>query len=173
MEPYPDYLQEDLDDEENLNVFANGSFVFKVRGVHGKVSVEWNYQAPEGAGDTHFSIMRGSKANLIIRQGEAQDYIPTLYVEPVNGNRSDEYESALQSAIEEIAQEYPGVSLKSTDNGWLVVIPEKHRVGHEAHFAQVTEQFLQYLVDGEIPEWERKNMLTKYYLTTQAYRASR
>ncbi len=172
MEPYPDYLQEDLDDEENLNVFANGSFVFKARGVHGKVSVEWKYQAPEGAGDTHYSIMRGSKANLVIRQGEDQDYVPTLYVEPVDGNGGDEYESALQNAIDEIAQEFPGLALESVNNGWQVVIPEEHRVGHEAHFAQVTEQYLQYLVDGEIPEWERKNMLTKYYLTTQAYKES-
>jgi predicted dehydrogenase len=173
MEPYPDYLEEDLNDENNLEVYANGSFVFKVNGVHGKVSVEWGYQAPEGAGDTHYSIMRGSKANLVIRQGEDEDYIPILYVEPVNDSVDDQYEAALQDAIDEIAEEYSGLALNDTSDGWQVVIPDEHRIGHEAHFAQVTEQYLQYLVDGEIPEWERKNMLTKYYLTTQAYKKSR
>lgn len=173
MKPYPDYLQEDVNEEGNLNVFANGSFIFDVRGVHGKVSVEWNYEAPEGAGDTHYSIMRGTRANLVIRQGKEQNYIPTLYVEPLVENSDDEYETALQSAIDEIAGDYPGVSLSETPEGWQVVIPEEHRVGHEAHFAQVTQQYLQYLVDGEIPEWERKNLLTKYYLTTQAYSQSR
>ncbi|MDR8390079.1 hypothetical protein NC796_02935 [Aliifodinibius sp. S!AR15-10] len=173
MESYPEYLQEDLDENNNLQVFANGSFVFTVNGVHGKVSVEWNYQAPEGTGDTHYSIMRGTKANLVIRQGEEQNYVPTLYVEPIDGNGGDEYESALKDAIDEISQEYPGLSLTSSENGWQIQIPEEHRVGHEAHFAQVTEQYLQYLVDGEIPEWERRNMLTKYFLTTQAYEASR
>ncbi|WP_372638718.1 putative oxidoreductase C-terminal domain-containing protein [Fodinibius sp.] len=173
MEPYPDYLQEDLDEEDNLQVFANGSFVFEVKGVHGKVSVEWDYQAPEGTGDTHYSIMRGSKANLVIRQGEEQDYVPTLYVEPLSENIGEEYEDALRDAIDEIAREYSGVSLSETSAGWQVVIPDEHRVGHEAHFAQVTEQYLQYLVEGEIPEWERKNLLTKYYLTTQAYKKSR
>lgn len=173
MEPYPDYLQEDVDDEGDLNVFANGSFVFTVNGVHGKVSVEWNYEAPEGTGDTHYSIMRGSKANLVIRQGEEEDYIPTLYIEPLSESVDEEYEKALASAMDEIVEEYPGLSLEEVSDGWQVVIPDEHRVGHEAHFAQVTEQYLQYLVDGEIPEWERKNMLTKYYLTTQAYTKSR
>lgn len=172
MEPYPDYLHKDVDEEDNLNVFANGYFVFEVNGVHGKVSVEWDYQAPEGAGDTHYSIMRGSKANLVIRQGEEQNYVPTLYVEPLDSN-DDQYEAALQNAIDEIAQEYPGVSITTSSDGWQVVIPDEHRIGHEAHFAQVTQQYLQYLVEGEIPEWEQKNMLTKYYLTTQAYKASR
>lgn len=173
LENYPDYLQEDVDEDNNLQVYANGSFVFQVNGIHGKVSVEWDYQAPEGAGDTHHSIMRGTKANLVIRQGEEQDYEPMLYVEPVNGAGGSDYEAALKSAIDEIAQEYPGVSLSETADGWIVNIPEEHREGHEAHFARVTEQYLQYLVDGEIPEWERKNMLTKYYLTTEAYKASR
>ncbi|SHE37594.1 Predicted dehydrogenase [Fodinibius roseus] len=173
MEPYPDYLQEDLDEEGKLQVFANGSFVFEVKGVHGKVSVEWDYQAPEGAGDTHYSIMRGSKANLVIRQGEEQDYVPTLYVEPLAENIGEEYEGALRDAIDEIGREYPALSLSESSAGWQVMIPEKYRVGHEAHFAQVTEQYLQYLVEGEIPEWERKNLLTKYYLTTQAYKKSR
>lgn len=173
IEAYPEYLQEDVRQDSILNVFANGSFVFTVNGVHGKVSVEWNYQAPEGTGDTHYSIMRGSKANLVIRQGEEQDYVPTLYVEPVDNVGGKEYEASLQNAIDEIAQEYPGISLKASSKGWKVIIPEKQRVGHEAHFAQVTEQYLQYLKEGEIPEWERKNMLTKYYLTTQAYQASR
>jgi predicted dehydrogenase len=172
MQTYPDYLAEDIDRDSILNVFANGSFVFKVNGVHGKTSVEWNYQAPEGAGDTHYSIMRGSKANLVIRQGEEQNYEPTLYVEPV-GETDTGYENILQDAIDNIAEEYPGLSVNSTPDGWQVVIPEKHRVGHEAHFAQVTQQYLQYLTDGGIPEWERKNMLTKYYLTTRAYQESR
>lgn len=172
-EAYPEYLEEDLDENNNLQVYANGSFVFQVNGVHGKVSVEWNYQAPEGAGDTHYSIMRGDKANLVIRQGEEQNYVPTLYVEPIEGNGGEEYEVALQSAVDELSNEYEGLSLTATDNGWRVNIPDEHRVGHEAHFAQVTQQYLQYLVDGEIPEWERKNMLTKYFLTTQAYKKSR
>ena len=34
---------------------ANGEFTYRLRGVHAKVSVTWNFEAPPGAGDTHFS----------------------------------------------------------------------------------------------------------------------
>jgi hypothetical protein len=37
----------------------------------------------------------------------------------------------------------------------------------------VTELYLQYLDEGTLPAWERTNLLTKYYITTQAYALSR
>ena len=49
-----------------------------------------------------------------------------------------------------------------------IVIPEAYRIGHEAHFAEVTSRFLQYLRDGKLPDWEEPGMLAKYYVTTQA-----
>ena len=54
-------------------------------------------------------------------------------------------------------------------------IPAKYRVGHEAHFGQVTEHFLDYLKEGKLPDWEVPNMLAKYYTTTSAlgYRRKR
>ena len=54
---------------------------YTLKGVHARVSVTWNFEAPEGTGDTHFSVMRGTKANLVIRQGAEQKYKPVLYVE--------------------------------------------------------------------------------------------
>ena len=52
-----------------------------LRGVHARVSVTWNFEAPAGAGDTHFSVMRGSQGELMIRQGAEQNIKPVLYVE--------------------------------------------------------------------------------------------
>ena len=49
---FPDYLQKDIEDG-TLYVYSNGGIDFAVNGVHAKVSVIWNFQAPEGAGDTH------------------------------------------------------------------------------------------------------------------------
>lgn len=164
----PDYLQKDIIEDSLLNVYSNGEFVFTVRGVHGKVSVIWNFQAPEGAQDTHFSMMRGTKANLIIRQDEPQQYKPTLYVEPTEEGDSDEFEANLQVTIEKLNQKYPGLSMKSSAEGWEIEIPEEFKLGHEAHFSQVTQKYLQYLVDGKVPAWEVSNMITKYYLTMQA-----
>ena len=52
-----------------------------------------------------------------------------------------------------------------------IVIPDALRVGHEAHFAQVTARFLSYLRDRkQLPAWERPNMLAKYTVTTLGHR---
>lgn len=173
LRPYPPYLQKDIIQDSILNVYANGEITFKVNGVHAKVSVIWNYEAPEGTGDTHYSIMRGSLANLIIRQGAEQNYKTTLYVEPV-GETPAGYEQALAKAVKEtLAAKYPGLDLKPSANGWEIIIPDEYKVGHEAHFAQVTEKFLQYLEEGKLPEWEVPNMIAKYFVTTSGYRLSR
>jgi hypothetical protein len=37
----------------------------------------------------------------------------------------------------------------------------------------VTKKFLQYLVDGKLPDWEVPGMITKYYTTTEALKMAR
>jgi predicted dehydrogenase len=165
---FPDYLSAQLNGDGQLPVYSNGEIDYSVKGVHAKVSVVWKFQAPEGAGDTHFSIMRGSKASLIIRQGQEQNYLPELYVEAREGGNADELAVALADALVELQQEYPGIDLRKEGENWRVLIPDSYRLGHEAHFGEVTERFLHYLVDGKLPEWEVPNMLAKYYLTTTA-----
>ena len=173
LRPYPPYLQKDVIRDSILNVYSNGEIVFKVNGVHAKVSVIWNYEAPEGAKDTHYSIMRGTQANLVIRQGAEQNYQTTLYVEPV-GETPEGFEQNLTQAVKDkIAAKYPGLDLKPSTNGWEIIIPDEYKVGHEAHFAQVTEKFLQYLEEGKLPDWEVPNMIAKYFVTTTGYQLSR
>lgn len=167
---YPDYLQSDVESDSILHVAANGEFTFKVRDVYAKVSAEWDYENL-GGGDTHYSIMRGTRANLTIRQQEAQNFEPTLYVEPV-GDR-EEFASTLKQVLESLSPRYEGLSAEQTEFGWKINIPDQYKEGHEEHFARVTEQYLDYLVEGQLPEWERTNLLTKYYVTTRAYELSR
>ena len=50
---------------------------------------------------------------------------------------------------------------------WVLEIPDSYKVGHEAHFGQVTEKFLDYLKAGTLPDWEIPNMIVKYYTTTE------
>jgi hypothetical protein len=117
-----------------LNVFSNGEINYKLKGVHAKVSVIWNYKAPEGAGDTHFSVMKGTRANLEIRQGADEKYVPELYIKPHKNDAA--YETALTGAFEKVKATYPGVELKKGKGQWQVRIPEQYRVGHEAHFGE-------------------------------------
>ena len=146
-ETFPDFLKPDVKDGV-LQVYANGEFTYRLRGVHAKVSVVWNFEAPPGGGDTHYSLMRGTKANLVIRQGAEQKFKPVLYVE--NAGKADDaaFETALKVAIESLQGKYPGVGFRRDGKAWRVTVPEKYDVGHEAHFAQVTENYLRYLRAG-------------------------
>ncbi|MET4543589.1 putative dehydrogenase [Pedobacter africanus] len=163
---YPAYLQKDIKNGV-LQVYANGEMNYTIKGVHAKVSVVWNFEAPEGSGDTHYSVMRGTKANLIIKQGSEQGYKPTLYIEPLKSNDAA-YEKALKQGIEKIAKNYPGLTLKPVKTGWEVVVPEKYKAGHETHFAEVTKKYLRFLKEGQLPGWEKDALLSKYYTTTKA-----
>jgi predicted dehydrogenase len=120
-ETFPEFLKKDIKDTV-LNVYSNGEMSYKLKGVHAKVSVLWNFQAPEGTGDTHYSIMKGSKANLIVRQGKDQKYKPVLYIE--TADKSKAYEDGVAAAFKAVQDKYPGVELKKIAAGWEITIQQ-------------------------------------------------
>ena len=159
---FPDFLKKDLKNDSTINVYANGEINYSLKGIHTKLRALWNYSATEG-GDTHYSIIRGTKANLEIRQGKEEKFIPQLYIKPNNLT-----ENELQKAFDSLKSKYAGINLKKHGNEWLVEIPDSYRTGHEAHFGEVMERFLDYKSKNKLPEWEVPNMLVKYYTTTKA-----
>lgn len=168
LDAYPEFLMKDVKDGV-LEVYQNGEIDYQLKGLNAKVVALWNYQAPEGGGDTHYCEMRGSKANITIRQGAEQNWKPELYIEAVNPAAG--YADALKARFAELEKKYPGIKLEPlSDGAWHVFVPDSYRNGHEAHFGQVTENFLQYFADGKLPDWEQPNMITKYYTTTEAYK---
>ncbi|MGH7250002.1 MAG: putative oxidoreductase C-terminal domain-containing protein, partial [Minisyncoccia bacterium] len=171
LDSFPAYFKNIIVKDTVLPIFCNGSIDYTLRGVHARITVKWDYKAPDGSGDTHYSMLHGTKANLVIRQGPEQQYKPTLYIEPVTKDGS--YTKGLDEQMKTINAKYPGVSLKKINAGWEVVIPDKYKDGHEAHFAQVTKNFLEYLQKGDMPSWEVPNMLAKYYTTTKALELAR
>jgi len=175
LDAYPAFLMKDVVNGE-LNAYHNGEVNYTIRGVHAKVTALWNYEAPKGGGDTHFSSLRGSRARLLIKQTEAEHWQPTLYVEKRSSDSAEQFERTLRAAIAELSAQWPGLELKlkAVDAGksWQVVIPEKTATPHEGTFARVTENYLRYLAAGKLPAWEVPNMLAKYYTTAEAYRLS-
>ena len=137
-----------------------------IKGIFAKASVTWAYKAPEGGGDTHYSIMRGTKANLIIRQGAEQNFKPTLYIEPIV--LSADFEKILRGSLAGIQEQFAGISLEKTEKGWKVIAPKVFDEGHESHFGRVAEKYFSFLKAGKMPAWEVPNMITKYYITTTA-----
>jgi predicted dehydrogenase len=163
LKQFPDYLKNNISEDTLLHIYCNGEIDYTINGVHAKTSVIWRYKAPEGTGDTHYSIMRGTKANLVIRQGAEESYQPALYIEP--SGSAESYDPS--EAFKKIQQKYPGVELIKNGTGWKVIIPDRYKEGHEAHFARVTENFLTYLQKENLPAWEIPNMIAKYYTTTK------
>ena len=173
QDQFPDFLKDQVGSDGALNVFANGEVAYTLRGVHAKVIARWDFEAPPGGKDSLYSLLRGSRADLIIKQGPEQHYLPILYVENKAAISTDGFERALRAALRKLAVTYPGLEVRRAGGLWEVVVPEKYNVGHEAHFAQVTESFLRYLAAGKMPSWEVPNMIAKYFTTTEAYRLSR
>ncbi len=158
---------------EPFDCEANGEFVWRLRGVNCKVSVVWNFMAPKGTGDTHYSIMRGSKAELVIRQGADEGYKPVLYVKA----RGDVAATgaALEAALAKVRGKWAGVAAVATDEKgvWRITYPSEYDIGHEAHFSQVVRMYLDWMKAGkEDPDYV-DNMLVKYYTIVEARKKAR
>jgi predicted dehydrogenase len=179
-----------------LAYHCNTLVQYILRGIRVTLDVRWEYEAAPGAGDTHHAVFRGRRAAVEIRQGEGEAWRPELYVVPsVRGEEAVVF-AALERAIARWQSRWPGVSVQRCKRparvslpehtrpescirgpeSWReeearVTIPDRYRVGHEAHFSEVTRQFLNYLTQpGSLPAWEKPGMLAKYHVTTQGVR---
>ena len=178
LKDWPAYLKGSVDKDNVLQCKANGEFTYALKGVHAKVAVEWHFMPPAGGGDTHYSLMRGSNADLVIRQGSRQGFKPVLYVKLRPGADRAKTGAALDKALAEIGRTYPGVKAVSAageEDGaeWKIDVPKVYDIGHEAHFSQVMKQFLEWLKQGSMPEMERRNLLVKYHTLAEAWKMSR
>ena len=167
LDQFPDFLKKYADRRKDtvLNIYANGEIDFRLKGVYVKTTVTWTYDAPPGTGDTYYSLMRGTKSNLIILQDAAQLYQPTLLIQPMTTDTA--FEQTLIAQFATLQSKYPGITLQKEGSRWEVIIPDHYKEGHEAHFARVTAKFLGFIKDHNMPAWEVPNMITKYYTTTK------
>ncbi len=150
-----------------LEYFCNTYVSYTLKGVHVALNVPWDWEAPAGAGDTHYAVYKGSRARVEVRQSKADNYRTEVYVVPnADGDRAQVL-AAVQARVTALQGQWPGVAVDERHGAIHLTIPEVFRVGHEAHFAQVTRNFLGYLRNGgTLPAWEQPNMLAKYYVTT-------
>ena len=165
---WPGFLRKDVGIDGKLAVYANGRIDYALRGVHARVSVRWDFEAPPGAGDTHHSVMRGTRASLVIRQGAAEHFTPTLYLEPNAITSRAAWDAAVEASLPGVQARFPDIGVRPARHGYEVTVPARYHVGHEAHFGQVADDFLRYVKANALPPWEVPNMLAKYYTTTQA-----
>jgi hypothetical protein len=116
--------------------------------------------------------MRGTKCDLMIRQGKEEKFKPTLYAGNIKGISVKDFAELLQKAVASLP--YDSLTIEPSGKTSLKInIPDKYRISHEEHFGQVTERFLEYMKEGKLPEWEVPGMITKYFTTTSALKKAK
>lgn len=173
---FPDFLSPFIQ-KDRLAYYCNTLVSYTVRNIHTKLSILWDLEALPGCGDTHLAVFRGSRSRVEVRQTKAENFKPEVYVVPNRVGDKKGVLGALQAKVSALQARFPGIQVQhlgDLGDEWRVAIPDAYRVGHEAHFAQVTKQFLGYLKElNSLPAWEKPNMLAKYFVTTQGVHKSR
>ena len=170
---FPASLQDRVKDG-SLEYFCNTLVTYALKGVHVKLNVIWDWEAPAGGGDTHYAVYRGSKARVEVRQGKAEGQRPQTYVVPGSGQDKASVAAAVVKRLAALQDRYPGVQAEERASEILVHIPDRLRTSHEDHFGEVARAFFGYLKDpASLPAWETANMLVKYTLTTRGTELSR
>jgi hypothetical protein len=163
---FPEFLAPVVKDG-TLEYFCNTLVTYTLRGIHTRLNVIWDWEPAAGAGDTHYAFYKGSRAKVEVRQTQADRLRPELYVVPAHPGDREMVLSAVGARVAALQPQFPGVTVEQRGAEIHVGIPDSFRVGHEAHFAQVTTEFLRFLRDRRaLPAWERSNMLAKYYVST-------
>jgi predicted dehydrogenase len=155
---YPEYLKKYLKDSI-LSVLANGEINYTIKGIHAKVTVNWRYREPLGSSDTHYALMRGTKADLELRQGVEEKYRANLYIKPAPGVPAADFVSVIENVKNKMKVKYPGFDIIQKDKEWIVIPGEFKRTNS-------AEVAIGYLLNNAMPAWEIPNMIAKYFTTT-------
>jgi predicted dehydrogenase len=164
---WPDYLG-DAVAGGTLAYQCNTHLDYTVRGVRVGLDMAWEWLEPQGGGDTHTEIWRGTNARIELRHGPDEGWRPQLYLVPLA-----DIAAALERRIAALAQTYPGLGLERRGKEFRIAIPDALRIGHDAHFRETTKAFLAYVkAPGSLPAWEKPNLIAKYFVCTAAEAAS-
>ena len=166
---FPDSLRASVTDGR-LEFYCNTRVSYALRGIPIRLTVIWDWEAKPGEGDSHFALYRGTRSRVEVRTTQ----VPEIYVVPASADLKPKVLQAVRDKVKALQAEFAGIDVEDRGAELRITIPDAFRVGHEAHFAQVTRTFLDYVRDRtSLPAWERPNMLSKYFLTTKATEVSR
>jgi predicted dehydrogenase len=152
----------------NLVYFCNNALDYTVRGLHVRVQTTWDFAALRGQKDTEEVIFRGSRARVEVRQDAEDAFVRQVDVVPASDSVRPIARAAIQARLAALQKDWPGLACEDQGARFRIIIPDRLRVGHEAHFAALTRQFLHYVRQpSRLPSWENANLIAKYYVTTR------
>ena len=158
--------------ESVLDYYCNGMLEYTVRDIRARHDVGWEYEAKE-YGDQHRAIYRGERAEVQLRQEPETEGHSEVFVVPRQASMG-ELKSAVQERLGALEDRWPGLGVDEQEGRLHVVIPDRHRASHEAHFNRLADRFVGLVKNpGELPDWERSQLIAKYFITTRAVEGSR
>ena len=151
-----------------FNYYCNNQVDYKIRGAQVRLRLLWKWESPAGV-DFHHAIYRGTNSSVEVRQTDQTNCRRELFVAAASAERRATIAAAVRAKVARLQDTYPDIGVEPSGHELRITIPDRYRVGHEAHFAQVVEKFVDYLKSPKsMPAWEQPNMLAKYYVTTTA-----
>ncbi|MCP5029910.1 MAG: hypothetical protein GY929_26870 [Actinomycetia bacterium] len=148
-----------------LALECNAEIRYRLGRHHVRQQTEWRRRTPPGGGDAHNATVWGSRAVVVSRQGPDTRHRPELHV------GSDDRRSLagrLEAGVEAWQTEWPGLEMVESDVGFELVMPPDQSGGHETHFAQVLDRFLDLVDRGEWPAADAAAIRTRYTLLAGA-----
>ena len=156
-----EYVEEDI-----LDYYCNGELIYRIKGVPVHLREIWHLDEPPGGKDTHRSLIKGTRSDLMIRQLPETGFKTELLIIPRQNRKP--VEEAVQVCLKNWSKKYPGLSAMPEKNALLVQIPETLRTTHEQHFYRVRDAFIEHLDNGTEPPEHRACTLAKYTLLAEA-----
>ena len=154
-----------------LQYLCNAALSYRLRGIPVEIETLWWLEEPEGGGDLHRAILRGTRSDLIVDQGPKTGFLTLLTINPVEAGKA--FGEALTDAVARMQTGFPGLGFEPAGTQFRITIPPALRTTHEQHFAAVLQTFLGYLDEGKWPGNLGSDLDTKYTLLARALELSR
>ena len=149
-----------------LSYHGNAELAFRLDGIAVALETRWDLSAPAGGGDSHRTVIRGTRAEIMVEQGASTGFRRRLSVMPRED--AERLGSALERTVAAWQGEHPGVALAAADSGWEIRVPRRLDTGHESHFPLVLAEFLALVERGSAPPALLAATLAKYALLANA-----
>jgi predicted dehydrogenase len=154
-----------------LRVFSNAELVYRLAGVTARAVARWDVSTPPGGGDSSRAVLHGRAATISLAQTAETGFRRRLLVEA----RGDAAATAraLAAALEAARPELPGIAARPCGDGLHeVTVDAGPDGGHEAHFALLLAELLEWIDAGHRPAALAARTLAKYELLAAAAAAT-
>jgi predicted dehydrogenase len=153
-----------------LAYFGNAELSFRLAEVRVALDTRWDLSEAAGGGDTHRTVIRGTRAEIRVELSAATGFRRRLSVLPRHD--ADRLRAALERMVAAWQGEHPGVALSAAGAGWEIRVPRALDHGHESHFPLVLADFLAMVERGSAPPALAAETLAKYTLLARAIEQS-